>query len=91
LGGSGGSAGGGSAGGFRRGIDELTLKRVADLTGGAYYPASSASELESVFNHLPTYLIAKHETSEVSVIFVALGVLLSVVAIALSFVCHPLP
>jgi Ca-activated chloride channel family protein len=91
LGGSGGSAGGGSAGGFRRGIDELTLKRVADLTGGAYYPASSAGELESVFNHLPTYLIAKHETSEVSVIFVALGVLLSVVAIALSFVWHPLP
>ena len=34
------------AGGFRRGIDEDTLKQVAELTGGEYYPAESASELQ---------------------------------------------
>jgi Ca-activated chloride channel family protein len=85
----GGFAGGGGA--FRRGIDELTLKHISDMTGGTYYPASSARELDAVFQRLPTYLIAKHETSEVSVFFAAGGTLLAAVAIALSFAWHPLP
>ncbi len=88
--GFGGFAAGGGGGAFRRGIDELMLKRIADMTGGTYYPASSASELESVFKHLPTYLIAKHETSEVSVLFVAGSALLVTLAIAFSFAWHPL-
>ena len=67
------------------------MKRIAAMTGGAYYPASSAQELESVFQHLPTYLIAKHETSEMSVFFAAGGALLAIVAIALSLTWHPLP
>jgi hypothetical protein len=61
------------------------------MTGGTYYPASSASELESVFQQLPTYLIAKHETSEVSVFFSLLGALLVSLAISLSIAWHPLP
>jgi Ca-activated chloride channel family protein len=81
----------GSGGGFGREIDELTLKRISDMTGGTYYPASSANELESVFKHLSTYLIAKHETAEVSVVFAAGGALLSAMAIALSVAWHPLP
>src|ERR687887_1857637 len=42
-----GSGGGGrfGGGGFNRGIDEVTLKQVADMTDGAYYSASSAGEL----------------------------------------------
>jgi Ca-activated chloride channel family protein len=40
--GGGGSFGGGGGGGFRRGIDEATLKQIADMTGGEYYPAASA-------------------------------------------------
>jgi Ca-activated chloride channel family protein len=93
FGGFGGFGGGGlgGPGGFRRGIDELTLKQVSQMTGGAYYPASSARELDGVFQHLPTYLIAKHETSEVSVIFAAVGALLAAVAITLSLSWHPLP
>jgi len=31
------------------------------MTGGTYHLASSASELESVFASLPTYLIVKHD------------------------------
>jgi len=86
-GGGGGQFGGG---GFRRGIDEATLKQVADVTGGAYYSAESAGELQDVFQKLPTYLITKHETSEVSVVFVALGALLAALAIVLSLRWHPL-
>jgi Ca-activated chloride channel family protein len=87
-GGGGGQFGGG--GGFRRGIDEATLKQVADMTGGAYYSAESAGELQDVFQKLPTYLITNHETSEVSVVFVALGALLAALAIVLSLRWHPL-
>ncbi len=91
LGGFGGFGGFGGAGGFRRGIDEQTLKQIAAMTGGAYYPASSAGELESVFEHLPTYLIVKHVTSEVSVLFSLGGALLAMLALWVSFMWHPLP
>ncbi len=85
-----GGFGGGGGGGFSRGIDESTLKSVAGLTGGAYYPASSARELETVFQHLPTDLIMKHQASEVSVVFASTGGLLAAVAMVLSLIWHPL-
>ena len=85
-----GGGGGGFQGGFRRGIDEVTLKKIADMTGGTYYSAESAGELQNVFQNLPTYLITKHETSEISVYFAALGAVLAVLAIILSLRWHPL-
>ena len=45
------------------------------MTGGDYYSAESAGELQAVFENLPTYLITKHEVLEISVVFVALGAL----------------
>jgi len=93
FGGGGQQFGGGQpfGGGFRTGIDEDTLKQVASMTGGAYYSASSADELQNVFKNLPTYLISKHETSEISVAFAAIGALLAGLAIVLSLIWHPLP
>jgi len=87
----GGSQFGCGGGGFRRGIDEATLKKVADMTGGSYYSAESADELHDVFQNLPTYLITKHETTEISVVFAASGALLAAMAIVLSQIWHPLP
>jgi Ca-activated chloride channel family protein len=78
-------------GGFRRSIDEPTLKAIADMTGGAYYTAESANELQSVFRELPTYLIAKHETTEISVAFAAAGAFLTALALVLAAMWHPLP
>jgi len=86
-----GGFGGGGFGGFRRGIDEETLKRVSAITGGKYYSASSSDELHQVFQSLPTYLIIKHETREISVVFTAIGALLAAIAIGLSMLWHPLP
>jgi Ca-activated chloride channel family protein len=83
--------GGGRGGGFRRGIDEETLKEIAAMTDGKYYEASSASELTSVFQNLPTSLIMKHEVMEISVIFVALGAVAAAIAVAFSLRWHPLP
>lgn len=76
---------------WRRGIDEPTLMQIADMTGGTYYSAESANELQEVFQSLPTYLITKHETREISVAFVALGALMAAMAISLSLIWHPLP
>jgi Ca-activated chloride channel family protein len=76
---------------FRRGIDETTLKEVAEMTGGKYYAAASASELQEVFRSLPTHLITRHGTEEISVFFAAGGALLAALAIALSQMWHPLP
>lgn len=90
VGGNAGQFGGGGGGSFRRGIDEDTLKAVADATGGAYYSAESAGELQNVFRDLPTYLIAKSEVTEISVAFVALGALLAGLAITLAQLWHPL-
>jgi Ca-activated chloride channel homolog len=87
----GGFGGGGGQGGFRRGIDEETLKKVAALTDGEYYSAESTNELHTVFQNLPTYLIVKHEITEVSVAFTAIGTCLVMIAIMLSLRWHPLP
>jgi Ca-activated chloride channel homolog len=78
-------------GGFRRGIDEGTLIEVAAMTGGEYYSASSANELENVFKKLPTYLITRRETIEISVVFAALGALLTALAVGLSLAWNALP
>lgn len=77
-------------GGFRRGIDEWTLTRIADMTSGKYYTARSAGELQDVFENLPTHLITKEETMEVSVGFAAIGALLAGLAILLSLIWQPL-
>ena len=84
--------GGGSfGGGFRRGIDEATLQQISDMTGGDYYSASSAGELQRVFQKLPTTLITRQETLEISFALAAIGALLAAIAIALSLIWHPLP
>ena len=93
-GGFGGNLGGGfggGQGGFRRGIDEETLKQVSDATGGTYYPAESASQLEGVFAGLPTNLITKHEVLEIGFGFVAFGALSAGLALLLGRAWRPLP
>jgi len=83
--------GGGGGGGFRREIDEVTLTRIADLTGGEYYSATSAGELQEVFENLPTHVIATRETTEISVFFTAFAVLMGILAMTLAMRWHPLP
>jgi len=83
--------GGGGGSGFRRDIDEETLKQIAELTGGVYYAATSANELQNVLNNLPTYVITTRETTEVSVIFTAIATILAILAVTLSLLWHPLP
>lgn len=83
--------GGFGGGGFRREIDEETLTQIAEMTGGQYYVATSASELRQVFRDLPTYVVATRETTEISVFFTAFGALIAILALLLALRWHPLP
>jgi Ca-activated chloride channel family protein len=89
-GGGGFGFGFGQGGGFRREIDEVTLRQIAELTGGEYYAAASASELENVFQNLPTYVVTTRQTTEITAFFTAAAALLAMLALALSFRWHPL-
>ena len=82
---------GGTGGGFRRAIDEETLTAVADATGGEYYPAESAAQLQQVLEQLPTDIITSHEVVEVSVVFTALAAIVLALAILLGQRWRPLP
>ncbi|MGZ6296053.1 MAG: VWA domain-containing protein [Candidatus Limnocylindrales bacterium] len=87
----GGGFGGGGGNGFRRGIDDVALKQVAEATGAEYYAAESAEQLEGVLQSLPTSLITKHEVVELSVGFVILGAVLASGALLLGKAWRPLP
>lgn len=78
------------SGWFRRELDEETLQAIADLTGGAYYSASSAAELHEVFAQLPSYLVTREENTELSVLFSAIGALFTAIAVILSLVWNPI-
>jgi Ca-activated chloride channel family protein len=91
FGNNGQQQGGGNLRGFRLGIDEETLKKVADMTDGKYYLATSANELQKVFDSLPTHLIMRSDITEISVFFAAAGGVLAFLAFALSLAWHPLP
>jgi Ca-activated chloride channel family protein len=76
--------------GFHRQIDETTLRQIADLTGGTYSAASSASDLEHVFQNLPTFIVATRQTVEISVLFTMLAAIALIMAVLLSWRWHPL-
>jgi Ca-activated chloride channel homolog len=91
--GFGGGFGGRGGGFFGRGmgIDEQSLQAIASATGGKYYTATSAGELQSVFDNLPTVLITRQETVEISVVAAALAAMLVIASLLLSQLWHPLP
>jgi Ca-activated chloride channel family protein len=72
-------------------IDETTLKAVADVTGGRYYPARSAAQLQEAFAELPTSERTVQQPQDISVLFLILGGVLAAGAILLGRVSAPLP
>jgi len=90
FGGGFGNPFGGGGGGFRREIDEETLTAIADMTGATYYAATSAGELQDVFQNLPTYLVATRQTIEITAFFTVIATLMAVLAMILSLRLYPL-
>jgi Ca-activated chloride channel family protein len=69
---------------FRAGLDEDTLKKVADMTGGEYFRAGSAGELSSIYEKLNTKLVFEKQETEAGPFFTGAGVLLVAASALLS-------
>lgn len=88
---SGRFGGGGFRGSFGGGrfaqyllLDEPTLRSVAETTGGAYFRAENADQLLEVFRDLPKRIELQSEHFEISAVFVGLGALFVLAALALA-------
>ncbi|PHY08026.1 MAG: hypothetical protein CK528_01400 [Alcaligenaceae bacterium] len=66
-------------------LDEVTLKKIAELTSADYYRATNASDLKKVYEALATTIrLEKHQSTEVTALFLALGALVLMLAGLLS-------
>jgi Ca-activated chloride channel homolog len=76
---------GGSAGGrgFQQ-IDEATLTKVAETTGGKYFKAENAKALSDVLLDLPSSISLQRQDTEITVWFALAGALLVLAALGLS-------
>ena len=88
---AGGWAGGGPRGGFGGGggrnprvIDEATLQAVAEITGGQYYKAESADQLQEALGDLPSQVTVANKHVDIASWFAGAGGLLVVIAVGLS-------
>jgi Ca-activated chloride channel homolog len=84
-------AGGGLGGSFGRGggrnpriIDEPNLQAIAETTGGQYYKAESADQLQEALDDLPRHVTVVKKHVDVASWFAGAGGLLVAVAIGLS-------
>lgn len=64
--------------------DEGTLQSVANLTGGKFYRAEDADQLRGVFDNLPKDVELQRRQVELSVGFLGVGAMLSLIAMVLS-------
>jgi Ca-activated chloride channel family protein len=78
------------AGSSGNGPDQETLKQIAEMTGGEFYSATSAAELQMVFEKLHSYVAMTNKTIEVSAFFAAIGTVMAMAAFLLSVLWHTL-
>ena len=83
-GGFGGGRGFGGGGGRVQDIDEDALTQVATITGGKYFQAKDAKELNSALMDLPDSIVLQRKHVEITVWFALAGALLVLVAVVLS-------
>jgi Ca-activated chloride channel homolog len=87
AGGPGGGPGGGFGGGGGRNprvMDEGTLQAVAEITGGQYYKAESADQLQGALGDLPSQVAVVRKHVDIASWFAGAGGLLVAVAVGLS-------
>ncbi len=66
-------------------LDEDKLKKLADMTRGEYFRAGSADDLKGIYKHLSAKVaLGKGRETEITALFVALGVILAICAAMLS-------
>ena len=57
-------------------LDEPSLRRIAEVTGGTYYAATDPAELEGIYRNIETRLVLRPEATEVTSLFAGAAVLL---------------
>ena len=73
-------------GGFsmRAQLDEESLKKIADITKGKYYKASSSEDLKAVYDLLTKQLVVEVKEMEISSFFAAAAAIFMIIAASLS-------
>jgi Ca-activated chloride channel family protein len=90
LGDTRGGFGGGPFGGGGRGgrnplvADDAALKQVAATTGGQFYSAKDAAQLQGALGDLPRAITLTHRHADLAAWFAGIGGLLIAVAVGLS-------
>ena len=62
----------------------MTLKKIAELTEGEYYNASTETDLRKVYETLTTQLVIRQEKTEITAFFTAAAAILAIIAGGLS-------
>jgi Ca-activated chloride channel family protein len=69
---------------MRAQLDEVALKKIADMTRARYFHATSAEDLQAVYDVLSRQLVVETREMEVTAFFAALAALLMLAAAGLS-------
>jgi Ca-activated chloride channel family protein len=65
-------------------VDEDALKTVASTTGGEYFAATDADQLQSVLANLPKHVTTQQQDVDISAGFIALAALILLIGLGLS-------
>ncbi len=71
---------------MRTRLDEATLKKIAELTDGEYFNASSAQDLRTIYEHLGLELVMRTEKQEITWGLAGISILLLLIASTLSLI-----
>ncbi len=66
-------------------LDEDTLKTISGLTRGEYYQASSAEDLQRVYQGMNARMVLQRKETEITALFAAAAAVFAVAAAGLSF------
>ena len=69
---------------MRAQLDEVALKKVADMTKARYFHATSAEDLKAVYDVLSRQLVVEMREMEITSFFAAMAALLMAIAAGLS-------
>jgi Ca-activated chloride channel family protein len=69
---------------MRASLDEVTLQRIAEATDGEYFNASTAQDLQAIYENLSTHLVFRTQEQEITALGTALAALLVLAAGTLS-------
>ena len=65
-------------------LDEETLQKIADMTRGSYFRASTAADLKTIYKSLNTQLIMETKKTEITAFFSAAAAAIALLAAGLS-------